>query len=362
VGRADYYQVLGVSEQATADEIKKAYRRLAKQYHPDANPNNPQAAERFKEISEAHAVLSDPEKRAKYDQMRRLGVFDRRPTGAGAGTREPFGGFAESFDFGEFGGLGLGDLFSSIFGRGRREQRRPEPIELTLEVPFRTAVLGGKVPVSVPVTDHCPGCAGSGAAPGSTLSACPECKGRGTISFGQGGFAVSRPCPRCRGRGKVASTPCATCGGAGLVRTERQLLVTIPAGSDTGTRIRLRGQGDRAGGGGTAGDVLITLQVQPDRFFRREGLDLHCEVRLNLAQALLGTQVRVRTVDGKRVLLKVPPGTQPGRTFRIRGQGVEKGGTRGDQLVTIRVELPERLTPEQERVLKEFADVSGMRY
>lgn len=360
---ADYYQVLGVAEGATPDQIKKAYRRLAKQYHPDANPDNPQAAERFKQISEAHSVLSDPDKRKKYDQMRKLGAFDRRGAAAGAGRTEwPGGAGAEGMEFGDFGGLGLGDLFSSIFGRGRREERHPEPVELTLAIPFRTAVLGGKVPVSVPVTDTCPTCTGSGAAPGSSLSACPECKGRGTISFGQGGFAVNRPCPMCRGRGKIPSSPCPTCSGAGSVRTERKLMVSIPAGSDSGTKIRIKGQGERPAGSGRAGDLLVTLQVEPDRFFRREGLDILCDVPLNLAQALLGTQVRVRTVDGKKVLLRVPAGTQPGRKFRIRGQGVEKGGQRGDQLVTIRVDLPAELTPEQEALLKQFADAADMPY
>jgi molecular chaperone DnaJ len=364
VATTDYYQVLGVSDRAEPEEIKKAYRRLAKQYHPDANPNNPQAADRFKQISEAHAVLSDPEKRAKYDQMRKLGAFDRRgaATGPGAGAGREWAPGAEGFDFGDFGGLGLGDLFSSIFGRGRKEEPAAQAVELTLQVPFRTAALGGKVPVSVPVTDTCATCSGSGGAPGSTVSACPECKGRGTISFGQGGFAVSRPCPLCRGRGKIPSAPCPACGGAGQVRTERRLMVTIPAGSDSGTRIRIRGQGERSQGTGRPGDILVTLAVEPDRFFRRDGLDLHCEVPLNLAQAVLGTQVRVRTVDGRRVLLRVPPGTQPGRKFRIKGQGIEKGGRRGDQLVTIRVDLPEQLTPEQETRLKEFAEAAGLRY
>lgn len=358
---ADYYQVLGVAEGATPDQVKKAYRRLAKQFHPDANPDNPQAAERFKQVSEAHAVLSDPEKRKKYDRMRKLGAFDR--AGAGAGRTEwPGGGTtgADGVDFGDFGGLG--DIFSSIFGRGRREDRHPEPVELTLAVPFRTAVLGGKVQVTVPVTDICPTCSGNGGAPGSTLSACPECKGRGTVSFGQGGFAVNRPCPMCRGRGKIPSAPCPACSGVGQVRTERKLVVTIPAGSDSGSRIRIKGQGERPVGAGKPGDLLVTLQVEPDRFFRREGLDILCDVPINLAQALLGTQVRVRTVDGKKVLLRIPAGTQPGRKFRIKGQGVAKGGQRGDQLVTIRVELPATLTEEQETLLKGFADAAGMQY
>jgi molecular chaperone DnaJ len=361
VANTDYYQVLGVSESAKAEEIKKAYRRLAKQYHPDANPNNPQAAERFKQISEAHTVLSDPDKRKKYDTMRKLGAFDPRArTGGGDWARSQGG--AESFEFGDLGGLGLGDLFSSIFGRGKREDRRGETIETSLTVDFRTAVLGGKVPITVPITDTCPTCGGSGAAPGATLSTCDECNGRGTVSFGQGGFAVNRPCPKCRGRGKIPSTKCPQCGGAGQVRTERKVILTVPAGSDDGTRIRLKGQGEPGPSGGAPGDLVVTLQVEPDRFFTRNGLDLECEIPINLAQALLGTQVRVRTVDGKKILLKIASGTQPGRKLRIKGQGVAKGNQRGDQLVTIKVDLPERLTPEQEDALKKFADVAGLKH
>lgn len=360
---ADYYKVLGVSDTASAAEIKKAYRRLAKEYHPDANPNNPQAAEKFKQISEAHAVLSDAEKRKKYDTMRKLGAFDPRArTGGapGADWGRGAGGPGEAFDIGDLGGLG--DLFSSIFGKGRRESRRGETIETTLSVDFRTAVLGGKVPITVPITDACATCGGNGAAPGSEVSTCPECKGRGTVSFGQGGFAVNRPCPLCRGRGKVPGTKCPTCAGAGQVRTERRVILTVPAGSDSGTRIRLKGQGEPGPSGSPPGDLLVTLQVEPDRFFTRHGLDLECEIPINLAQAMLGTQIRVRTVDQKKILLKIPPGTQPGRKLRIKGQGVEKGGQRGDQLVTIRVELPERLTPEQEAALRTFADLSELKY
>jgi molecular chaperone DnaJ len=361
----DFYRVLGVAETATPAEIKKAYRRLAKQYHPDANPDNPQAAEKFKQISEAHAVLSDAEKRKKYDQMRKLGAFDARRGAGGARpewTTGGQGGGAESFDFGDFGNVGLGDLFSSIFGRGRKEERRGESIEVALEIPFRTAVLGGKVPITVPLTDDCPTCSGSGAAPGATVTTCSECKGRGTVSFGQGGFAVNRPCPACRGRGKTAAEKCPTCGGAGDLRVERTINVTIPAGADNGTKIRLKGQGGRGRAGAPPGDLLVTLQVEPDRFFTREGLDLHCEIPVNLAQAVLGTQVRVRTVDGKKILLRIPGGTQPGRKFRIKGQGVAKGGQRGDQLVTVRVDLPEKLTAEQEELLVRFADATGLKH
>jgi molecular chaperone DnaJ len=365
VAARDFYQVLGVSDSASQEEIKKAYRRLAKQYHPDANPNNATAAERFKEISEAHATLSDPDKRKQYDQMRRLGAFDasarRSGAGAGAGARGAPGGFgAEEVDFGDLGGLG--DIFSSIFGRGRREEPRGETLEALVEVPFRTAMLGGKIPVTLPMNEPCATCHGSGAAPGATLTTCPECNGRGTISFGQGGFAVNRPCPMCRGRGKIPSQPCPTCHGAGEVRTERTIMITVPPATESGSKVRLRGQGQPGRPGAPAGDLVITFQVQRARFFHRDGLDLICEVPVNLAQAVLGTRIRVRTLDGKKVVLRIPPGTQPGRKFRVKGQGLEKGGRKGDQLVEIQVTLPDKLTPEQEALLKQFAESAGLKY
>jgi molecular chaperone DnaJ len=364
VAAKDFYQVLGVSDAASQDEIKKAYRRLAKQYHPDANPNSSAAADRFKEISEAHSVLSDAEKRKQYDQMRRLGAFDGGPRRSRGGPRPagaPGDVGAEGFDFGDFGGLG--DIFSSIFGRGGRQaEPRGESLEAVVEVPFRVAALGGKITVTIPVTEPCPTCSGSGGAPGATWSTCPECNGRGTISFGQGGFAVNRPCPQCRGRGRIPSQPCPTCRGAGDVRTERRVAITVPPATETGSRIRLRGQGESSRPGGTPGDLIITFQVQPDRFFRREGLDVVCEVPLNVAQATLGTRLRVRTLDGKKVMLRIPPGTQPGRKFRIKGQGLEKNGRRGDQLVGVQVTVPNELTREQQDLMKKFAESAGMTY
>ncbi len=368
----DFYQVLGVPDSAKPEEVKKAYRKLAKQYHPDANPNNPQASERFKEISEAHTVLSDAEKRKEYDRMRRLGAFDGggfRRSGAGSaggarpGTGGATGGF-ENFDFSDAGGFGLGDIFSSIFGRnaGRQAETGAETIETVVEIPFRVAALGGKVPVRLPLDENCKQCGGSGAAPGAKITACPECNGRGTITFGQGGFAVSRPCPQCRGRGKIPSTPCPTCNGAGEVRAEREVLITVPSATESGAKVRLRGQGQPARPGDAPGDIVVTFQVQPDRFFHRDGLDVLCEVPINLAQAILGTRLRVRTLDGKKVVLRLPAGTQPGRKFRIKGLGIEKGGRKGDQLVQVQVQIPDKLAPEQEELLKQFAEKTGMAF
>ena len=363
----DFYQILGVPDSASQEEIKKAYRRLAKQYHPDANPNNPKAAERFKEISEAQTVLSDPKKREHYDRMRRYGAFDGAARGARAGAAGGRAGarggpgepMDEGIDFSDFGGLG--DIFSSIFGRGRREETVSETLETVVEIPFRVAVLGGKVPVTLAVTENCSTCAGTGGAPGATSSTCPECGGRGTISFGQGGFSVNRPCPQCRGRGKVSSAACDACGGVGELRSERRVVITVQPGTETGTRARLRGQGQPARPGGAPGDLLVTFQVLPDRFFHRDGLDILCEVPINVAQAMLGTRLRVRTLDGKKVMLKIPAGTQPGRKFRIKGQGIEKNGRRGDQLVAVQVTVPTELTPEQQELFRKFAESSGLR-
>lgn len=356
----DFYAVLGVPESASAADIKKAYRKLAKENHPDANPNDPKAAERFKEISEAHTVLSDPEKKAKYDRMRKLGAFEgaarrggaRRPGSAGP---QP----DENFDFGDIGSFGLGDIFSSIFGRRGREEAassRPANAEVTIKVPFRTAATGGKVPVALMMSDACATCGGSGAAPGATMTTCEECNGRGTISFGQGGFAVNRPCPVCRGRGKVPSVRCPTCAGTGEQQSRKELLVTVPPATDTGTKVRLKGQGPKMSAGGPASDVLVTFEVEPDRFFSRSGLDIHAEIPVKLEQAVLGTSVQVKTIHGSKVKLRIPPGTQPGKKFRIRGQGLEKHGQKGDQIVTVNVKIPEKLTAEQEAAFKGFTE------
>jgi molecular chaperone DnaJ len=367
----DYYGVLGVTSTASQDQIKRAYRKLAKKWHPDANLADKTAGERFKGITEAYSVLSDAAKRKQYDQLRKYGAFTgggsrapgpggRRPGGPGAGTGQRF----EEMDFGDLSG-GLGDLFSSIFGGGSAKKKgaeRGESIETVVSIPFRVAALGGKVPISVPVTEACGTCGGSGAAPGSTLTTCPECKGSGTISFGYGGFAVKRPCPQCRGRGKIAAKSCPTCRGAGEVRVERRLMINVPPGTDDGTKIRLKGHGPRGTGGAPAGDLLVAFQVEPDRFFQRDGLDVHCTVPINIAQAMLGTKLKVRTLDGKHLVLRIPAGTQAGRKFRIKGQGIAKGEERGDQIVETQVDVPEKLSPEQEAIVKNLADAAGLKY
>lgn len=370
----DYYNVLGVSATATQDEIKKQYRKLAKKYHPDTNASEPKAAERFKEISEAYQTIGDPEKRKQYDQMRQLGAFGgfgggARPSGgARGGPAGATGGInMEDIDIGGLGGLG--DLFGSMFGGGagggRTRQRGPqrgEDVEATLEIPFRTAALGGTVPVQLEVTEECATCHGTGGAPGSKMQTCPECHGRGTVSFGQGGFAVNRPCPNCLGKGQVPTERCPTCNGAGDLRVRKTVQIKVPAGADTGTRVRLRGQGGKGTNGGPPGDIIITFSVQDDRFFKREGLDLIAHVPINIAQATLGSRVSVKTLDGKKVAIRIPPGTPNGKRFRVRGQGIHREGAQGDLIVEADVTVPESLNPEQEKAMKEFAEAGGLKY
>mgnify|MGYP001599972394 CR=1 FL=1 len=375
----DFYAVLGVSSSATQDEIKKSYRKLAKKFHPDANASDPKAAERFKEVSEANNVLGDVEKRKQYDEMRRLGAFDgfsgfgggapsarrsssSRPQPGAAGPNVNF----QDFDIGGLGGLG--DLFGSIFGNNRGGQQRPsgpqrgQNVETNLDIPFRTAARGGKVPVELEVNEECGTCHGSGAAPGASMKTCPECSGRGVVSFGQGGFAVNRPCPMCLGRGQVPSQPCPTCNGSGEVRTRKKVLITVPPGVESGSRIRLKGQGGKGSSNGPPGDLLITFNVLPDKFYQREGLDVIAPLPLNIAQATLGSKVSVNTLEGKKVVIRIPAGTASGKRFRVRGQGIQKGAEHGDLIVEVKIEAPEKLSEEQQRIMKEFAAAGGMKY
>ncbi|MDZ7779332.1 MAG: molecular chaperone DnaJ [Gemmatimonadota bacterium] len=370
----DFYKILGVDEKASQDEIKKAYRKLAKSHHPDANPGDAQAAERFKEIGEAYAVLRDPEKRKQYDEMRRLGAFSGGARGAPGGASQPRAGADESFSFEDLGG-GFGnisDLFSSLFDMGERRggargprtagRERGQDVEYVVEIPFLTAVRGGKVSVDVGITEECATCGGDGAQPGTGRRRCGECGGSGTVSFGQGGFAVNRPCPACFGRGQIPESPCPSCKGRGSVRQRRTIQITVPEGVDTGSKVRLSGQGERGRDGGPPGDLIVSFKVQPHRFFRREGLDIHVTVPINVVQATLGSKLRVRTVSGKKVVLRIPPGTQPGTKFRIPGQGVRKGDRVGDQLVEVTVSVPDELSEEEQEAMENFAETTGLKH
>ena len=366
-GTKDFYKTLGVSEKASQDEIKSAYRTLAKKYHPDAKPGA-KAAGRFKGIGEAYGVLSDPVKRKQYDQMRRIPNLG---FGRGRGASRRSGTDGGGFSFEDLEGFGgLGDIFSSIFDRkpksgGSEPRRGPakgRSIEYMVEISFLTAAKGGKISIDVPVTEECATCGGSGASPGTGTKQCSECKGTGAISFGQGGFAVNRPCPACFGRGKIPESPCKACSGSGSVRQNRRFKITVPKGVESGGKVRLSGKGERGSRGGKPGDLIITFKVKPHDFFRREGLNIHVTVPVNLAQATLGSKMAVKTVYGKKVHLRIPPGTQSGTKLRIRGHGIQKGERVGDQIVEVEVAIPETLTDEQREAMEEFATTSGLKH
>jgi len=376
----DFYKILGVKEKASADEIKKAYRKLAKESHPDANQGNPGAAERFKEIGSAYSVLSDPKKRKQYDQMRRMGSMGFGPRRGGAPPPRGGGpGGDPGFSFEDFqGGFGnISDLFSSLFDMGKEKgppgatstgpkrssgRQKGDNVEYVVEIPFLISAKGGKISVDVSITEDCTTCGGDGAKPGTEAKRCEECKGTGSVSFGQGGFAVQRPCPACFGRGRLPETPCVSCSGRGAVRQHRKISINVRPGVETGSKVRLSGQGERGKRGGPPGDLIISYKVKPHSFFRRDGLNVHVRVPINIVQATLGSKIRVKTITGKKVVLKIPKGTQSGTKFRIRGQGIAKGDRTGDQYVEVVVSVPKELTDEERSMMEEFADATGMKH
>jgi molecular chaperone DnaJ len=340
----DYYKALGVSESATEQEIRRAYRKLAKQHHPDANPGS---EDRFKEISAAYDVLSDAEKRKQYDEVRRLGPMAAGfPGGDGSGA-----GFSFSTD-------DLGDLFGNLFGRGRRGGRagtagpqRGTDLEAELHLAFLDAINGITTTVHVTSEAACHACRGTGAAPGTTPSICPQCGGRGVLEENQGLFSFSQACPRCGGRGSVVETPCPTCGGSGVELRARQVRVRVPAGVADGQRIRLKGRGGAGRNGGPPGDLFVTVSVGKHPLFRRRGRDLTITVPVTFAEAALGAQISVPTLD-RPVTLKIPPGTRSGKTLRVRGRGVPLSKGAGDLLVTVEVAVPQHLTPAERQAIE----------
>ncbi|MGH2880662.1 MAG: molecular chaperone DnaJ [Solirubrobacteraceae bacterium] len=363
--RPDHYKTLGVEKKASADEIKKAYRKLARKYHPDRNPDDKQAEERFKEISQAYDVLGDPEKRKQYDS-------GTGPFAAGGAGGPGFGGFG-NFDF---DASSMGDILSNLFGRGgaaggpagaggagagRRggaRALRGGDLETEVRISFDQSVAGAQIPLSVPTSGTCPTCHGTGAKPGTTPKVCPRCEGRGIESQGQGMFSITQPCSRCGGSGTVIEDPCPTCGGSGAVRSVKKFRVNIPAGVREGSRIRVAGKGEAGMHGGPPGDLYVITHVDPSPVFRRKGDQLEVEVPLSIPEALRGGEVRVPTLDGSKTL-RVKPGTHHGTVQRLRGEGPPKLGskTRGDIHYRFTIDVPDSLTDEQSEAVEALSKV-----
>ena len=352
MAQRDYYDILGVSRDASSDELKKAYRRLAVQDHPDKNPGDKAAEERFKEAAEAYAVLSDPGKRERYDRFGREGL----------GGQAGFPGFDQEI-FGDFGDI-LGNIFGfgNIFGGGRRGPRPGQDLRYDLEISFDQAAAGLEAAIVVPRLDRCATCRGTGAKGKDGIKTCPTCRGRGQVAFQQGFFTIARTCGTCNGAGKRIVTPCSTCGGQGRVRAESTLTVRVPAGVDDGMRLRIAGEGEASPDGGPSGDLYVVLHVAEHPVFQRDGAQLLCEIPISFAQAALGTSVRVPMIGGSEEEIEIEAGTQSGTVLRLRGKGLpalDRSG-RGDLHVTIRVQTPRALSSEQRQLLERLAELDGV--
>jgi len=362
MARRDYYEILGVSRNCTERELKVAYRRLAKKYHPDANPDDPEAEEKFKEINEAYEVLRDPQKRAAYD---RYGHAAFSSGGGGAGGGRPFGeaGFGPEF------ARTMSDLFEEMFGEfmgggqrpgGRQRAARGADLRTRLEISLEEAFAGKTVEITLTRAVACEACKGTGADDEAHAQACPTCHGVGVVRATSGFFTVERTCPTCHGEGRVLRNPCRVCGGSGRVEREQTLKVDIPPGVEDGTRIRLAGEGEAGLRGGPPGDLYIFLHIRPHEFFQRDGADLFCRVPISMVTAALGGEIEVPTIEGKKARLTIPEGTQTGRQFRLKGLGmpVVNAQRRGDMYVQVTVETPVNLTARQKELLREFAGES----
>ena len=355
--KKDYYEVLGVDKSASEDEIKKAYRKMAKKYHPDLHPGDSEAEKNFKEVNEAYEILSDPTKKSRYDQFGHAGVDPN--FGAGGGGASGFGGFG---DFGDLGDL-FGSFFGGGFGGGRTQNpnapRRGADTSTTVNLSFEEAAKGCKKTIKVTRIENCTDCNGSGAAPGTSPKTCPNCHGTGHINVTQrtpfGAMQSTRVCDTCRGTGKIIDNPCKTCAGKGKVRRTKEQTIDIPAGVDDGQYVNIRGGGDMGSNGGPAGDLHVNISVRPHPIFERSGFDVFCEIPITYSQAVLGSKIVVPTLDGK-VEFTIPAGTQNGDRFKLKGKGIQRlnYGGRGDQYVEVNIEVPKNLSKKQQDLLKKF--------
>lgn len=348
----DYYEILEIARDASQDDLKKAYRRMAVRYHPDRNAGDKAAEERFKEAAEAYAVLSDPQKRARYDRFGR----------AGLGAQPGFSGFDQEI-FADFGDV-LGNIFGfgNIFGGGRRGPRSGQDLQVDVEIEFEQAATGVELPLTIPRLDRCATCKGTGAQGKEGVQTCATCRGRGQVAYQQGFFTIARTCGTCGGTGKRIVKPCPTCEGRGRVRVEKQVTVRVPAGIDDGMRLRISGEGEASEGGGPSGDLYVMIHVKTHPVFQRDGAQLHAEVKISAAQAALGTTVAVPLLGGGTEELELEAGTQSGTTVRLRGKGLpalDRSG-RGDLHVLVRVAVPKRLTPEQRELYEKLAALEGV--
>jgi len=368
LAKRDYYEVLGLDRNATQDDIKKAYRKMAVKYHPDRNPGDTKAEELFKEASEAYEVLSDEQKRRAYDQFGFAGVEGMGGTQAGAGD---FSSVFRDFEdiFGDFSGI-----FESFFGgAGRRAgrqgragaagARRGADLRYDLEVPFKDAIFGDKVEISFQKNARCETCSGKGSTPGSGTKTCSTCGGAGQVRRSSGFFSIASTCPTCGGEGTVVENPCKECGGSGLLKKRQKIKVTIPAGIESGKRINIPGQGDAGPNGGPPGDLYVFVRVKPHEYFQREGNDIYCVIPISVSQAALGSEIQVPTLEGKRVKVKIPAGSQNGKVLRLKNEGVpylNNPSRRGDMYIRLHVTVPSKLSGRAKSLLKELSEEEGV--
>ncbi|RKX83424.1 MAG: molecular chaperone DnaJ [Spirochaetes bacterium] len=363
MAKRDYYEVLGVPRGASRDEIKKAYRKLAIKYHPDKNPGDKTAEEKFKEATEAYEILADDKKRQAYDQFGFAGV-----EGMSGGAQDYSTVFRDFEDiFGDFGGF-----FDSFFGRsgrggkrrssGRNTVQRGADLRYDVEISFLDAVFGTQIEISFSRNEMCPECGGTGMEPGSSRKVCPTCGGTGQVRRSSGFFSIATTCPTCHGEGEIIEKPCKTCGGTGLIKKNRRIKVKIPAGIENGKRISISGQGDSGSHGGPAGDLYVYVHVKPHEYFERDGYDVYCAIPISITQAALGGEILVPTLNNKRAKVKIPSGTQTGKMLRLRDEGIpylHNGHKRGDMYIKLIVKVPERISSKAKVLLKEFSEVNG---